>query len=157
MNRFRIAPLALAALTWLLIGCAEQPDPPATGTATLVVHKTPSCGCCGEWVEHMRQAGFQATVVEAADLSPIKAKVGLPYGLGSCHTAEVEGYFVEGHVPAQDVQRLLAERPDALGLTVPGMPLGSPGMEVPSGQVDAYDVLLVRRDGTTEVFAHHGG
>jgi hypothetical protein len=124
--------------------------------AQMVVHKSPSCGCCTEWVEHMRQAGFTVVVRETTNPAPIQQRVGLPSGMGSCHTAEVEGYFVEGHVPAADVARLLDERPDARGLTVPGMPLGSPGMEVPSGEVHAYDVLLVRPDGSTRVFASHG-
>ena len=104
----------------------------------------------------MEAAGFETTVHVDNDLVPIKESVGLPYGLGSCHTAKIQGYFIEGHVPAADVKRLLAERPDARGLTVPGMPLGSPGMEVPSGRQDAYEVLLVLPDGSTEVFARHG-
>ena len=91
------------------------------------------------------------------DLGAIKERVGIPYGMGSCHTAEVDGYFVEGHVPAEDIKRLLHERPDAKGLVVPGMPAGSPGMEVPSGQVDRYEVILVGKDGKTSVFATHGG
>ena len=81
--------------------------------------------------------------------------VGIPAAMGSCHTAEVGGYFVEGHVPAEDLKRLLAEHPEAKGLTVPGMPIGSPGMESASGKVQPYDVLLVNKDGTTTVFAHH--
>jgi len=86
----------------------------------------------------------------------VKQRVGIPYGKGACHTAEVDGYFVEGHVPIDDVKRLLRERPDAKGLTVPGMPMGSPGMEVPSGQVQPYAVLLVARDGSTSVYSRHG-
>ena len=91
---------------------------------------------------------------ESAD--DVKQRVGIPYGMGSCHTAEVDGYFVEGHVPMADIKRLLRERPDAKGLTVPGMPAGSPGMEVPSGRVDAYEVILVGRDGSTSVYSRHG-
>ena len=128
----------------------------AAEVAEVVVHKSPTCGCCTDWVEHLREAGFAVEVRETFNMAPIQQRVGLPYGLGSCHTAEVDGYFVEGHVPAEDVARLLAERPEARGLAVPGMPLGSPGMEVPSGEVEAYDVLLVLPDGSTEVFARHG-
>ena len=104
----------------------------------------------------MQQAGFDVEVRNVANLEPVKSRVGIPAGKGSCHTAEVDGYFVEGHVPAEDVKRLLAERPDAKGLTVPGMPLGSPGMEVPDGRVQRYTVELVRADGTTSAFARHG-
>jgi hypothetical protein len=123
----------------------------------VVVYKSESCGCCKLWVQHLEQAGFSTEVHDVGNLGPIKERVGVPAGKGSCHTAEVGGYFLEGHVPAQDVKRLLREKPAAKGLTVPGMPLGSPGMEVPSGQVDAYEVLLVAKDGSTSVFARHGG
>jgi len=129
---------------------------PAQDLPQLVVHKSPTCGCCGKWVDHMRAAGFSVEVHDSDNLGPVKEAVGVPYGKGSCHTAQVAGYFIEGHVPAADVLRLLREKPAAKGLTVPGMPLGSPGMEVASGRVDAYDVLLVHADGTTSIFASHG-
>ena len=128
-----------------------------TKTPTIVINKTPTCGCCGAWVKHLEQAGFATEVHNMNDLGAVKERVGIPYGMGSCHTAEVDGYFVEGHVPAEDIKRLLHERPDAKGLVVPGMPAGSPGMEVPSGQVDRYEVILVGKDGKTSVFATHGG
>lgn len=135
---------------------------PTVGLATaslprMVVTKSPTCGCCGSWVEHARMAGFHVEVRDVENPLPTKERVGVPYGKGSCHTAEVGGYFVEGHVPLEDVKRLLAQRPDARGLTVPGMPAGSPGMEMPDGHVQAYEVELVARDGTTSVFARHGG
>jgi hypothetical protein len=118
------------------------------------VAKTPTCGCCAAWIDHMRAAGFDVTArdVTQGALARIKAQTGLTPELASCHTAMVEGYVVEGHVPAADVRRLLDERPDALGLTVPGMPIGSPGMEMGDAR-DAYDVLLVRRDGGATVFS----
>ena len=122
----------------------------------VVVHKSPSCGCCVAWVEHMQHAGFAVEVRNVDNLDPVKTRVGVPAGKGSCHTAEVGGYFVEGHVPADDIKRLLAERPDAKGLTVPGMPMGSPGMEVPDGRVQPYTVELVGRDGATSAYAQHG-
>ncbi len=128
----------------------------AANAPRVVVHKSESCGCCKVWVSHLAKAGFEVQVINADNLNSVKERVGIPYALGSCHTAEVEGYFVEGHVPVADIQRLLRERPDAKGLTVPGMPIGSPGMEVPGGQVDPYDVLLVAKDGSTKVYAHHG-
>lgn len=131
-------------------------DPLAATLPRVTVHKSPTCGCCTLWVDHLRGAGFAVDVVETPDLEPIRKQVGVPVGKASCHTAQVDGYFVEGHVPADDVKRLLAERPDARGLTAPGMPLGSPGMEVPSGATPAYSVLLVAKDGTTSEFARHG-
>ena len=122
----------------------------------LLVAKSPSCGCCGAWVEHMRAAGFK---VEVANTSPstldaLKARLGIAPEHSSCHTAQIGGYFIEGHVPAEDVKRLLAERPNALGLTAPGMPIGSPGMEMGSER-EPYDTLLIDRSGRATVFASH--
>ena len=122
----------------------------------VLVHKDPMCGCCGLWVDHLRKAGFKVEVRNEANLNPLKQRLGIPDGKGSCHTAEVDGYVIEGHVPAEDIRRLLAEKPDARGLTVPGMPTGSPGMEVPNGHVQAYTVELITRDGGTRPFALHG-
>ena len=121
----------------------------------MIVHKSATCGCCGLWVDHMRAAGFAVEVRNEDNLNPIKDRVGVPLGKGSCHTAEVGGYFIEGHVPAEDVKRLLAEKPAAKGLVLPGMPLGSPGMEVPDGTVQAYTVELVDSKGATTAFAQH--
>jgi len=126
-----------------------------SNATSMVVHKSASCGCCGLWVDHMRAAGFAVEVRDADDVNPVKQRVGVPYGKGSCHTAEIGGYFIEGHVPAADVKRLLAEKPDAKGLVLPGMPMGSPGMESPDGSVQAYTVELVGRDGATRAFAEH--
>lgn len=134
---------------------APEVHAPAAGWPLVLVHKTASCGCCTLWVEHLQANGFEVDVRNATNLVPVKERVGLPSGLGSCHTAEVGGYFIEGHVPAGDVARLLAEKPEARGLAVPGMPLGSPGMEYQNKR-EPYDVLLVHADGTTTVFAHHG-
>lgn len=127
----------------------------AAPVRALTVYKTPTCGCCGGWVAHMRRNGFAATVIEQADLTPVRRRLGVPDAVASCHTAVIDGYALEGHVPATDVLRLLAERPQAAGLAVPGMPLGSPGMEVPDGTRDAFDTLLILRDGRTRVFARH--
>jgi hypothetical protein len=122
----------------------------------VTVYKSASCGCCGSWVEHMRRNGFRVDARNVDNLVVIKERAGVPVGMRTCHTAEVGGYFVEGHVPAADVKRLLAEHPDAKGLAVPGMPAGSPGMEIPGGGAQPYDVILVGKDGSTSVFAHHG-
>lgn len=134
----------------------------ATATAassarlTMVVHKSPSCGCCALWVDHLREAGFEVEVRNHDNLNPVKERVGVPLGKGSCHTAEIGGYFVEGHVPAADIKRLLAQKPDARGLVLPGMPAGSPGMELPDGTTQPYTVELVGSDGTITAFAQHG-
>ena len=132
-------------------------DSAAPAMPLVVVHKDESCGCCALWVKHLQVAGFAVDVRNEVNLNPVKERVGVPIGKGSCHTAEVGGYFVEGHVPAEDIKRLLAQKPDAKGLVVPGMPAGSPGMELPDGTVQAYVVELVNRDGSTAIFAEHGG
>ena len=119
--------------------------------ADVVVYKSPTCGCCGKWIDHMEQAGFAVDVENRSDLSPIKAEYGVPRHLQSCHTAEVGGYMVEGHVPPDLIQRMLDEKPDIRGLAVPGMPMGSPGMEGPFK--DEYDVLAIGEDGRTKVYA----
>lgn len=136
-----------------------EPDarqPPGRAQPRAIVHKSPTCGCCEAWVDYLRQAGFQVEVRNADNLNPVKERLGVPYGKGSCHTAEIGGYVVEGHVPADDIKRLLRERLPARGLVLPGMPIGSPGMEVPDGTVQPYTVELVRRDGSVETFASHG-
>lgn len=117
------------------------------------VYKSPTCGCCSDWIKHMQSNGF--TNVKAHDVGNAKkrADVGMSLRFGSCHTALIDGYVIEGHVPARDIRRLLKERPKALGLAVPGMPLGSPGMEVDDGRVDRYDVLLVQKDESSTVYA----
>lgn len=120
------------------------------------VHKSPTCGCCEAWVAHMRAAGFAVSVQDTHDLQPIKERLGVPHNKTSCHTAEIGGYVVEGHVPADDVKRLLTQRPNAKGLVVPGMPMGSPGMESPNGRLQPYTVELVDLRGNTSVFAQHG-
>jgi hypothetical protein len=119
------------------------------------VHKSSTCGCCKVWVEHLQQNGFKVEVFEGDNLEPVKTRLGVPAGKGSCHTGEVEGYFVEGHVPAIDIHRLLRERPKAKGLAVPGMPIGSPGMEIEGVAAQAFTVELVKLDGETEPFAHY--
>lgn len=116
----------------------------------VMVWKSPTCGCCGGWVDHMRAAGFPVTVQEVDDVEPVKTRLGVPARLQSCHTALVGGYALEGHVPADSVQRLLRERPAAVGLAVPGMPQGSPGME--TGVKDPYDVVLFGGAGGDSVY-----
>ena len=128
---------------------------PSDGTLRMTVHKTPTCGCCRAWVDHLRAQGFHVETVDRDDLTMVKAANGVPGGLQSCHTATVGGYVVEGHVPAGDIRRLLAERPAVAGIAVPGMPVGSPGMEVPGTPTERYDVVSFDRAGATQVFASH--
>ncbi len=126
----------------------------AMAQATVVdVFKSPYCGCCGKWVEHLRQSGFEVKAHDVEDVPSVRQKLGMPDRLGSCHTAKIGGYVVEGHVPAADIQRLLKEKPKALGIAVPSMPPGSPGME--SSKPIPYQTLLVQTDGSTRVFAQH--
>jgi hypothetical protein len=120
----------------------------------MTVYKTPTCGCCAKWVEHMKQAGFRVVVKEVPTTAQARKDAGIPEKYGSCHTGIVNGYAIEGHVPAADVQRLLKLKPKAVGLAVPGMPMGSPGMEGP--YKDAYRVLLVTADGV-ETFQQYAG
>jgi hypothetical protein len=121
------------------------------------VYKSPTCGCCNDWIEHLEANGFKVTATNVPDSRLYRARFGMPAKLGSCHTGVVAGYVVEGHVPAREIKRLLRERPKALGLSVPGMPVGSPGMDGPEyrGQVDPYDVLLVQADGRATVYASY--
>ncbi|MBJ6126838.1 DUF411 domain-containing protein [Microvirga splendida] len=123
---------------------------------TVVVTKDPSCGCCSGWADHIRAAGFPVEIRETSEVNRLKVKLGLPQALASCHTAEVGGYVVEGHVPADAIKRLLSEKPQATGLAVPGMPIGSPGMEVEGAAPDIYEVVLFGPRGPA-TFARYQG
>jgi hypothetical protein len=122
----------------------------------LTVTRDPNCGCCGNWVEHMKAAGFPVNVVQVDDVMPLKARLGVPEALMSCHTAEIGGYVIEGHVPAEAVKRLLSERPKATGIAVAGMPVGSPGMEVPGQAPQTYDIAIFSA-GRQNIFARYRG
>lgn len=143
--------IGIVAASLALAACA----PPARKPVAVVVYKTASCQCCAHWVEHLRNAGFRVDVDDKTELTAVKKALGVPERLASCHTATVDGYVLEGHVPADDVRRLLAERPAAKGLAVPGMPIGSPGMEQ-GDRKDPYEVLLFTASGESRVFARHG-
>lgn len=123
---------------------------------TVSVTKDPSCGCCEKWVEHLRENGFAVTVTEGP-VNPLKVRLGVPRDLASCHTAQVGGYVVEGHVPAGAIKRLSAEKPAGIGLAVPGMPAGSPGMEVEGMEPDTYEVVLFGPAGRSTFARYRGG
>lgn len=144
----RISRLSALLLLCLLTGAAF-----AQSLLGVTVYKSPYCGCCQLWIEYLQKNGFQVTAKNMDDTAPVRASLGMPVKLGSCHTAVVGGYVIEGHVPAADIHRLLKEKPKAVGLAVPGMPLGSPGME--SARPQPYDTLLVMKDGSTKVWARH--
>ncbi len=152
--------LLIAGMLALLAACSPKGTEPtglkadANDAPVMTVYKSPTCGCCGAWVEHMRDAGFTIKVVEEANVAPRKQALGVPSHLGTCHTAIVDGYVIEGHVPAEDIRRLLAERPAARGLAVPGMPIGSPGMEM-GDRHDPYQVLVFDETGVATVFSTH--
>lgn len=137
---------ATLAAALMLIGTAAN-------AASMTVFKSPTCGCCAKWIEHARAGGFTVKVVEVDDIMAAKAKQGVPDKLASCHTSLVGGYVVEGHVPAADIKKLLAAKPKARGIAVPGMPAGAPGME--AGFTQPYETLLFTADGKTRVFARH--
>jgi hypothetical protein len=140
--------VSAAAVTILLVqwGSSAQSKP------MMSVYKTATCGCCGKWVEHMKAEGFVLTVQDVDDINAVKEKLGVKPELSSCHTSVVNGYVIEGHVPAAAVHRLLKERPRVAGIAVPGMPAGSPGMEVPSGHRDPYAILTFDKSGQTAVY-----
>lgn len=142
----------LVVIATLLVGVLLPGHRPAKAD-DVIVYKSPTCGCCNEWVDHLRENGFKVAVYDQRNMDPIKRHKGVPRRLQSCHTAQVGEYIIEGHVPADDIARLLRERPSFKGLTVPGMPMGSPGMEGPRN--DPYEVLTFQPDGKTSVFARH--
>lgn len=158
--------LLLPAALACLVACSRAPEAPhaqdmvlpalqaATPLPTILVHKSTACACCAAWIGHLRQAGFAVREHNTEDLAQIKDRLGVPAGERSCHTAEVDGYFVEGHVPAVDIKRMLAERPTARGLALPGMPIGSPGMEG-HGEAEPFTVGLVAGDGSVTVYGAH--
>jgi hypothetical protein len=139
----------------LLLGMLAPLAVRAQKKTQITVYKTPSCGCCVDWIVHLEQNGFEVISQNVPKTGPYRLRFGVPPDMASCHTAVVDGYALEGHVPAQEIRRLLTERPKALGLAVPGMPVGSPGMEVEGTRRDAYDVMLFGADGSRKVYQHY--
>ncbi len=160
-----MALLIVASSIFAVAACDAAPPaaagtPPAAGhaarTAQVVhVHKDANCGCCNGWIEHMRAAGFRVVAHDSTDMVAVMQRLGIPLEQASCHTAEVGGYVIEGHVPIEDVQRLLREKPVARGLVLPGMPIGSPGMESPDGRRQPFTVNLLGKDGTMQAYSRH--
>lgn len=149
MNRRELLQVGTASAALLALGArAASPLP------VVDVYKSPTCGCCGAWADHMRRAGFEVRLHVVDDVPAARKRLGMPDAYGSCHTATVGGYVVEGHVPADDVKRLLAARPAAIGLTVPGMPPSAPGMDVAERR-DPYQVFLLDKRGRVTVFASY--
>jgi len=145
-------------LGMLALGAASLPAAATARAIAMQVWKDPHCGCCKDWIAHMEQSGFSASVVDEGN-NAARARLGVAQKFASCHTALVQGYVIEGHVPVADILRLLKEKPKALGLAVPGMPIGSPGMDGPAygGRRDAYQVLLIQKDGSAQVFTSYAG
>lgn len=144
LTSFFFVLMLLLATPWVH---AEQKVPQIT------VYKSPTCGCCNKWVKHLQQNGFKVITHNRTDMPKVKSEVGVKPPYQSCHTALIDGYFIEGHVPAKDIKRLLKEKPNAAGLTVPGMPMGSPGME--GHRKDPYSVLILQKDGSQGVYSQY--
>ncbi len=160
---------ALGSLLMLAACQRTEPDPAQANLPKTLLHapahvaasplaievwKSPYCGCCKLWVRHLEAHEFTVTAYDVSDTAAMRSQLGMPANFGSCHSARIAGYIIEGHVPAADIKRLLAEKPDVIGLAVPGMPIGSPGMEQGDSR-DKYDVLLVLRNGRSRVFQSH--
>lgn len=153
----------IGLLAGILAACATPTSEQATTiqatgeptARTMLVYKSPTCGCCSDWVGYVEQHGYTVTVEEVQDLTAIKVEHQVPLTMQSCHTALIDGYIIEGHVPVADIERLLTERPDVVGIAVPGMPIGSPGMEVDGGATQPYDVLTFNAAGVTEVYSSY--
>lgn len=148
--------LAAGGAIWYIISnyYEQQESAQNVGGNHVVMYKNPGCQCCTKWATHLEQAGFTVTEKPTGELPAVKADYGVPYNLGGCHTALVDGYVVEGHVPVKEVKRLLKERPDAVGLAVPGMPIGSPGMEQ-GDRTEPYDVVLFDEEDNRDTYASY--
>lgn len=157
MTRYGIVALSVLVVTALFLAACGGGQQGTGGqqeaAPRMVVYKSPTCGCCGQWVAYMRAQGFVVETKDVNDLASVKESLGIPKSVWACHTAVVDGYVVEGHVPAEQVQRLLKERPDVAGIAVPGMPVGAPGMEVPGRPAEPFQVVAFDKSGEVEVIA----
>lgn len=139
----------------LLAACSGEQKADSAEAISVTMYKNEGCQCCTKWAEHLNENGYDVTEKPVDNLSAMKFSYDVPNDMSSCHTAIIDGYVVEGHVPAEDIDRLLEERPDAKGLALPGMPTGSPGMEVPGQEPQPYDVMIFQEDGSRDVYASH--
>ena len=144
-----IGALVLIGGGWFLF--AKQPQ----AKADMIVYKSPSCGCCGDWIDYMEKNGYTVNVENVGDMDVVKRRLGVPNHAASCHTAKMGNYVIEGHVPVEDIQRLMEEKPDVAGIAAPGMPIGSPGMEVEGEEPDQYEVVTFSGEGKIKTFARH--
>lgn len=155
----RFLTFAILLTVGLFMACTQQKqsgtESSGTQTTSVTMYKNPGCQCCTKWAEHLEQNGFTVTEEPTPALNAIKAKYNVPYNLGACHTAIIGDYVVEGHVPVEDIKNLLKERPDAIGIAVPGMPFGSPGMEIPGRDPESYQVILFKKGGKRSIYAEH--
>ena len=152
INAFLLAGLLILSIAGVSLSSSNKAFAD-TLLPEITVYKTPTCSCCGKWVSHLESNGFKVNAINQNDLSSLKAQLGIAPNLQACHTAKIGNYFVEGHVPASDIKKMLATKPDIKGITVPGMPMGSPGME--GSRKDNYDVLAIKKDASVTVFNSH--
>ena len=152
-DSWRLTAFSMLAVAGLVASNVDASDQEPAVSRSIQVYKSPTCGCCEQWISHLEANGFEVVAKDLPDVSVVKRQNGLPPSLASCHTAIVGGYVVEGHVPAADIERLLREKPKIVGLAVPGMPIGSPGMEGP--KPEAYDVIAFDGQGHQQVYASH--
>jgi hypothetical protein len=156
MKLNRMVPFALAAAAVVSLAAAAggpRPSPAGDPVSVITVYKSPTCGCCTKWVENLQANGFEVKTIDLDDLGEVKAASGVPRSVQTCHTGMVEGYVIEGHVPANAIKKLLYDRPKVAGIGVPGMPVGSPGMEVTGMAAQSYDVIAWDKTGKTSVYA----
>lgn len=150
MKKYKLlAAFTVGAL--IAVGFIAIREPAGHDQVSVTVFKNPTCGCCAKWVDHLEENGFDVETIDTNDGATIKSRYGVPDDLSSCHTALVNGYVVEGHVPAEEIMRMLSEEAEVAGLAVPGMPMGSPGME--GNRVDSYDIIAFQKDGSRSVYA----
>lgn len=136
----------LSAIVWPMVKTTNGPE--------IVIYKSPTCGCCKKWASYLQDNGFKVTQVDTQSMRAVKTKMGVPQAMASCHTAIVDGYVVEGHVPVKEIRRMLEQKPAIKGITVPGMPIGSPGMEQ-GARKDSYDVLAIQHDGSATIYERY--
>ncbi len=156
----RLTLIGMVLLVWLTACATAKSNEPVASNSdkpVVTIYKSPTCGCCTDWVAYLADNGYSVMTEYVDDMTPIKTQHQVPQAMQSCHTAVVDGYVIEGHVPVAEIERLLTERPAVIGIAVPGMPIGSPGMETAGVAAQAYDVLTFDEAGNSEVYASYPG